>query len=153
MAGGGSLGAYQVGLLKGFIENSNSTDYEYDYISGDSAGALNALAMGMFAKGNETAMVETVLSFWSNIKDDSTIFSINPFPKSLWAYPSLTSNEPLRKYVTNMVEQYGPLKRNLDIGSTDFDTGQHVILNETNTLENLVECVICSSAIPGFFPY
>lgn len=70
LQGGGSLGAYQVGLLKAFLSHNNPANYEYDYISGISAGALNTLGMAMFAKGDEVAAVEAIDALWSSLKSN-----------------------------------------------------------------------------------
>jgi predicted acylesterase/phospholipase RssA len=78
--------------------------WEWDYISGNSAGALNAMGIGLFEKGQEVAMAKALTEMWENIKGDSTIFTLNPFPESLFDYSSIASNKPLRDYVTSVIK-------------------------------------------------
>ena len=53
LQGGGSLGAYQAGLLKGFLHNADPADFEWNIITGVSAGALNAVGCGLWERGHE----------------------------------------------------------------------------------------------------
>jgi hypothetical protein len=113
--------------------------WEWDYISGNSAGALNALGVGLFEKGDETAMASALNEIWMNIKGDSTIFTLNLFPASLFYDSSIASNKPLRDYVTSFIEKYGGIKRHVEFGTSDLDTGDHVILTGSNVTEIAVE--------------
>ena len=45
--GGGSKGAYEVGVLNGILKKLHPDDYAYDVVTGVSVGAVNA---GIFAK-------------------------------------------------------------------------------------------------------
>ena len=66
--GGGAHGAYEAGVLWGLIkEAKNKKDFEYDVITGVSAGSINALASSTFPKGDEEAMVEYLSTTWQNL--------------------------------------------------------------------------------------
>jgi predicted acylesterase/phospholipase RssA len=52
MSGGGAKGAFEAGVLYGMYhghENVGST-FDYDVITGVSAGAINALGLGVYKK-------------------------------------------------------------------------------------------------------
>lgn len=52
MSGGGSKGAYEVGVLWGLVKNDpNPEKYKWDVITGVSAGALNTAIVTGFAPG------------------------------------------------------------------------------------------------------
>ena len=45
LSGGGSNGAWEVGVIYGFVNSSNPADFEWDVISGVSAGSINTAAL------------------------------------------------------------------------------------------------------------
>ena len=47
MSGGGSNGAWEAGVIYGFANYGNASDFEWDVISGVSAGSINALAIAV----------------------------------------------------------------------------------------------------------
>jgi len=52
MSGGGSKGAYEAGVLYGLITtDTDKAKYEYDVVTGVSAGAINTGAVSVFGKG------------------------------------------------------------------------------------------------------
>jgi predicted acylesterase/phospholipase RssA len=51
LRGGGVHGAYEAGVLKGFVESLDPIDINYDYISGVSVGAINGAFYSMFPVG------------------------------------------------------------------------------------------------------
>ena len=59
MSGGGSFGAYEAGVLWGLVKNAeDSIDFEYDVVSGVSAGSINSLMVSLWPIGEEMQMVE-----------------------------------------------------------------------------------------------
>ena len=45
LSGGGNNGAWEAGVLWGFMNYGNPADFEYDVVTGVSAGSINALAI------------------------------------------------------------------------------------------------------------
>jgi len=43
LSGGGSNGAWEMGVLWGFLHNGNPEDFKYDVVTGISAGSINAI--------------------------------------------------------------------------------------------------------------
>lgn len=55
LEGGGDKGAYQVGALRGLVDNLPPKEVEYDVVTGVSIGAINAVGFSFFKKGDEDA--------------------------------------------------------------------------------------------------
>ena len=53
LSGGGSNGAWEVGVLWGFVHYGNPADFEWDYMTGISAGAINTAGFVGWAPGEE----------------------------------------------------------------------------------------------------
>ena len=70
MSGGGSNGAWEAGVIWGLTHYSNPADFSYDVLSGISAGAMNAVAMAGFAKGQEAVMSEWLSDVWAEMKTE-----------------------------------------------------------------------------------
>jgi len=64
--------------------------------------------------------------------------------------PGIYDTSPGVQYLKQLL---GPPSRMVSIGATNADTGEFVTFNENLTLDDFVEAVICSSALPGIFPY
>jgi predicted acylesterase/phospholipase RssA len=64
MAGGGSKGAYEAGVVWGLMHYGNPEDYRYDVVTGVSAGAINGAAMSVWPIGQEVAMSEYISDTW-----------------------------------------------------------------------------------------
>ena len=45
MSGGANNGAWEAGVLWGFVNYGNAEDFEYDVVTGVSVGSINALYM------------------------------------------------------------------------------------------------------------
>ena len=63
---GDEAAAYQAGALKGIVSSLNLTsdDWSYDAVSGISGGALNAVLLSSFEKGQEAAAADKMEQFW-----------------------------------------------------------------------------------------
>ena len=51
LSGGGNNGAWEAGVLWGFMNYGDVADFEYDVITGVSAGSINAMAMSGWEAG------------------------------------------------------------------------------------------------------
>jgi predicted acylesterase/phospholipase RssA len=60
LSGGGSNGAWEIGVLWGLTHYGNPSDFEYDWITGVSAGAINTSAFTGFAPGQELEATEFI---------------------------------------------------------------------------------------------
>jgi predicted acylesterase/phospholipase RssA len=58
--------AYQAGVMKGITSSDKLTpeDYSYDAVSGVAGGAVNAVLLAEFGKGQEAAAADRMEQFW-----------------------------------------------------------------------------------------
>lgn len=64
LRGGGTNGAFEIGVLKKMIEYLDPIDYAYDVFQGVSIGGINAAFMASFEKGQEKEAVEQLETLW-----------------------------------------------------------------------------------------
>ena len=67
LSGGGANGAWEIGVMWGLINYGTASDFQYDVISGISAGSINALALAGWEKGRETEAVQWASDLWKNL--------------------------------------------------------------------------------------
>jgi predicted acylesterase/phospholipase RssA len=65
--------SYQAGVLKGITTNPklSAADWAYDSVSGVSGGALNAVLLSSFAKGQEQQAADRMEKFWKDATHSS----------------------------------------------------------------------------------
>jgi NTE family protein len=132
LSGGGTRGAFHIGLIKYLQE----TGIRPDILAGCSAGALVG---ALYAAGNEADSIYTFME-----------------KTSLFSHPSFTINHPgffdsprymndLRPYFRK--DDFDSLDFELRIYSTDLVRGE-LVEHRSGTL---VDCIMASCAIPGIF--
>lgn len=103
MSGGANNGAWEAGVVWGLLHYGNPTDFEYDVITGVSAGALNTGMFATFAKGDELDMSEKISDVWASVQKNSEIFdtwdgswppTAEYFAKALFNEPSMLNSAP-----------------------------------------------------------
>lgn len=67
LSGGGSNGAWESGVLWGFLHYGDPKDYRYDVVSGVSIGSINAAGLAVFDKGDEYNAVDFIYQTWNRI--------------------------------------------------------------------------------------
>ena len=150
LEGGGDKGAYQVGAIQALVENLPPVEVAYNFITGVSAGALNACMMSQFAQGNETAAAAKLRDSWLNAPV-STLLQQWPggYIQGLFEN-SLFDGGNMLTWVESLVTQ-APL-RNVTVGSTNEDLGIFQDFNETIGYDDFVVSCLASSAFPVFLP-
>jgi len=145
LAGGGSLGAVEVGMLRALVEAGVGPDL----VVGSSVGALNGV---YFAGAPDAAGVARLEDVWRRIRR-SDVFPVGA-SRSVRALlgraQSLVSPEPLRR----LLEAHLPLASleasavPVHVVATDFTTGEEVLLSRGSAARAL----LASAAIPAVFP-
>lgn len=142
LAGGGSLGAVEVGMLAALED----ADVRPDLVVGTSVGAVNAAWLG------SGAAVDRLVEVWNSLSRND-IFPIRPV-RGLLGFVGL------RDHLVPNTRLRRLLKRNLSyerledaaipvhVGATDVLTGAEVLLSTGDA----VESVLASTAVPGVFP-
>lgn len=142
-AGGGSLGAVQVGMLHALIEAGEQPDF----LVGSSVGALNA---AWFAGAPDLAGVERLAGVWSGLH------RADVFPLSLRGLVGI-----LRR--TGSIVDPGPLRRLLETHLAfarieDAHLPLHVMATDQQGIGvrlssgPALEAILASAAVPGIFP-
>jgi predicted acylesterase/phospholipase RssA len=68
MSGGGSKGAFEAGALYGLYHAKDAgQDFDYDVITGVSAGSINTGAMSVFPKEDTEHMLQVISDTWSHL--------------------------------------------------------------------------------------
>ena len=144
-AGGGSLGAIQVGMLKALAEG----DVRADFLVGSSVGAINA---AYFAVDPTIRGAEQLELIWRSLRRDD-IFHLSWWGglKGLLGKRSyLFDGETFHRFLASNLpyRQFEETKLPLHIVTSDFISGEEVILSQGAVLPALQ----ASAAIPGVFP-
>lgn len=143
LAGGGSLGAVQVGMLRALVESG----FRPSFVIGSSVGAVNA---AYFAGSPNIAGVEQLSEIWCNLRrSDIFPFSVAALTGILRRTNAIVDPSRLRQLIKThlsyeLIEQAG---LPLHIMATDHQ-GVSVRLSQGAVLD----AIMASSAVPGLFP-
>lgn len=144
LAGGGSLGAVEAGMLRALVERGEKADF----IVGASAGAING---AYFAADPSAAGVGKLEAIWRGLRREHIFpFSLSNLFGFLWRRDYLVEPHGLRR----LLEGHLPYKRleqaalPIHVVATDLITGDEVVLSSGS----VVDAVLASAAIPGVFP-
>jgi NTE family protein len=146
LGGGGTMGAYEVGMLAGLIEQG----IEPDLVVGNSIGALNGAAI---AADPTLATVEALRSLWLNL-DEERIFGGSPFaPAANILKPGAThlhSNRPLRALIERLlpVRRFEELKVPFQCVAASIERASEHWFSQGP----LVDAILASAALPGVLP-
>ena len=145
LAGGGSLGAVQVGMLQALVE----TGIAFDLVVGASVGAING---AYFAARPNTKGVDELADFWRGLRQSDVFpFSILDTLKGILNRRGhLLSASALQRLVRRSlpVELIEDTQLPLHIVTTNLLTGAEELLSSGNAEQAL----LASAAIPLVFP-
>jgi NTE family protein len=154
LSGGGSHGAYQIGVLKALAEKNK---VGWDVISGVSVGSINALYLGMSNNSGAKEAVQQLENLWGlEISGNSSVYKpwyFFPFNyvASLWK-GSLYNTKPLEKLLDKNFVSEKLLSSDVDtyVGAVSLNTGvfRHERLKES---ADPVRWVLASSTMPILF--
>lgn len=158
LSGGGSNGAWEAGVLWGLLHNGNPADFEWDYLSGISAGSINTAGLVGWAIGDEFNATQW-LSDISNNMVNSDIWVEYPegLAKSVFGRPSLLDSSPALDYLKGILadEHFSEgYKRSFTIATENIETGEYTLFNRDNIAfgDELAAAALSSSSIPMVFP-
>lgn len=144
LAGGGSLGAVQVGMLAELVANG----LRPDFIVGVSAGALN----GAFLAYQPTpAMIERMCALWGRVRTRDVLpLSFGSLLGLFGGRGYVATARGLRSLLERELpfRQFGATQVPLFIVAADQQTGDEVLLTEGD----VIDAVLASTAIPGVYP-
>jgi len=144
LAGGGSLGAVQVGMLAELVANG----LRPDLIVGVSAGALN----GAFLAYDPTAtMIQRMCALWASVRTRDVLgFSLGTLLGILGFRGYLADSRGVRRLLERELpyRQIEATRVPLHVVAAEQRTGQEVVLSAGD----VIEAVLASTAIPGVYP-
>lgn len=146
LAGGGSLGAIQVGMLQALV----AYGVQPDVVIGSSVGAVNA---ARFAQEPKRSGADALATIWSNIRQ-SDVFRVAPIASLMrlagYGHDGILDPSGLRR----LLERHLALKNLEDasvqcaVVASDLFTGEMVLLDRGPA----IQAILASAAIPGIFP-
>lgn len=144
-AGGGSLGAVEVGMLRELVR----AEVRPDFVVGASAGAINA---AFFAGAPHADGVAALQALWCNIRRrDVMPFAFTSLFRVLTgSQEHLVNNGALRRLLQRSLGYHAieDALLPLHVVASERLTGAEIVLSRGP----VVEAVLASSAIPGVFP-
>ena len=144
-AGGGSLGAVEVGMLEALVEQG----IRPDFVVGSSVGAINAAA---YAGLPDASGVQRLAAIWRGLRS-SDVFPLAPL-KGLLGFvgwrKSLLDPASLRALLARELpyERLEEARVPCRVVATDVLGGGEVVLSSGS----VVDALLASAAIPGVFP-
>jgi len=151
MGGGGDKGAYQVGVLQGLTQLLPGEEVAYDFITGVSAGALNACIMSQFPQGNETEATAFLAQTWLSTSVSSILKQWpGSYVQGVLFENSLLDGSGMYPWILSLVP-HAP-SRNIIVGATNEDLGIFQDFNQSIGYPNFAEACLASSAYPVFLP-
>jgi NTE family protein len=150
LSGGGSKGAWQLGVLKKLMGEQGN---DYEILTGVSVGALNAAGLAQTKLGNPELAVEWLINFWlEKVTSTKAIHkSWKPFGKLMAPWkPSIFDSRPLHKLFKDNFDQQLVIDsgRKIAVGTVSMDTGEVRYARETD--DNFADWVLASSSYPVF---
>jgi len=124
---GDESAAYQAGALKGFTTSSHMKpeDYAYDSVSGISGGAINAVLLANYTKGEEGAAADSMERFWTAATKTSLYKNwFGGITRGLFFEGGLYNSAPMEDFLKAQMADVS-MKRKLDIGIVDVKDGSY----------------------------
>ena len=154
MSGGGSNGAWEVGVLWGLVNYGDPSDYTYDVVTGVSIGSINAFWAAGWPIGQEKEMIDAGSDLWNNMTNSDVWKSWPESPlKTLQTRQGLLDNTPAYEFIKNMASGFDKFYRRITVSALNFDSGMVEFFDQDNTsFEEFYKAAFSSTAIPGLFP-
>lgn len=167
LQGGGALGAYQYGAIKGFYEKE--PDFAPSLITGVSIGSINGAVM----LGGKLGPVKSLEKLWNTIKmptvpfipqewqtkaskfGNPNMYFINPMLMlSPLTADSVYDVAPFHKLLSNLIDldQLNSHKTTLIIEAVNVETGQMENFSNRDPEGLSIDKIIASMSIPPNFP-
>lgn len=153
LSGGGSKGAWQIGVLK-YFQQQNLYVEGFDIICGTSVGAINAAGLSQFQKGFFHEGISYCEDIWMReVVKTSSIWHWR-FPRYIAGFwnKSLGDTKGLRKILEKNIDPRSIRDSGikLRIPAVNLVDGNLTYFNEE--FPNIVEAIMASAAFPIFFP-
>ena len=132
---------------------SDKAKFEYDVVTGVSAGSINLGGVAVFPKGQEEEMVHVLSDNWQKLTTDQMYVQWKPFGMltGLNKKTGLLNTAPMQKFLEDFFDDYGgKILRKIGIAAVDANSGMFTVFNETDP--EPIKAIMSSAAIPFIFP-
>jgi NTE family protein len=146
LAGGGSKGAFEVGVLQRLMGDQQN---DYELLCGTSVGAINAAYLAQTPLGQPQQAIATLRAEWDKVTTDKVRRRWFPFGRvEAFFKTSVYDSEPLHQWIRSGLHPSAVRSsgRRLRIVAVSFGTGESFVADEQTP--DLPEWVIASSAFP-----
>lgn len=151
LSGGGSRGAWQVGVLSVLAKHLAGG---FDYISGTSVGAINAVGLAQHPPDEFPQAAERLKELWfDRVTGDSAIYRYR-FPKYIAGLcrTSLGIAKPLEKLLREELDVEAVRASGIQLHFPAVDLVTGTLTEYDETYPDLVQAVMSSSGFPFVFP-
>lgn len=124
MRGGGTKGAYEVGVFKAMVERLNSREVMYDFCEGVSIGAMNCAFIASTPKGHEAEAIKLMERLWLSYpaKEMWGNWPIFGLLASLWK-PSFLETTKFKDMMNKFIDANPEFYRAISFQAVDLNTG------------------------------
>uniref|UniRef100_A0A7S3D0N3 PNPLA domain-containing protein n=1 Tax=Palpitomonas bilix TaxID=652834 RepID=A0A7S3D0N3_9EUKA len=160
ISGGGALGAYEAGALKGLYELHNEKP-NWSKVAGISAGAIAATYLAQFNIGDEKAAIDGIIDVWETLTTDQVYQTFKrPFPTSTFGidylngllfHSGIFDTSPLDATIRAHFDEdkFRQSDRDWTVAATNVHEGYLEFFNKST--EDPATATRASSSIPGIF--
>ena len=119
LSGGGTNGAWEAGVIWQLMHAGSPDDYDWDVVTGVSAGAINAALLGVFESTDGVAASEWLVDQWLSL-DNGSVYRpwVNIADK-----PSIFDNSYGAETFKGFLAPYGEFKRLVSVSAADINEG------------------------------
>jgi len=146
LAGGGSKGAFEVGVLQRLMGDQQN---DYELLCGTSVGAINAAYLAQTPLGQPAEAIARLRAQWDTVTTDKVHKRWFPFGRAeAFVKPSVYDSSPVQQWIRSGLDPAAVRTsgRRLRIVAVSYGTGEAFVANEQTP--DLPEWVIASSAFP-----
>jgi NTE family protein len=156
LSGGGSKGAYTVGVVKALLEAGHS----WERVAGVSVGALVSTWLAMAKPEDQAEAYQGLLDIWYGIKGNKTIYKpwapwVLTYVWSLWK-GGIYNMKPLRNILAKGVDlqKLAASGVKFSVGVVSLNTGKYksVVLSDSLVNPQAVDWIWASTIFPVLFP-
>jgi predicted patatin/cPLA2 family phospholipase len=152
-AGGCDKGPYEAGVLLGLVKNLPLGSAEYDVVTGISVGAINALVLSRFPKGQELEAANYLVNFWKDFKYYQFYSDWwGGLVEGLFIKSGLYNSAPMNATLYEKLLVNERFERMLVVGTTNLVDGMFYTFNSTLSLDKVLTGVLASASMSGVFP-
>lgn len=154
MSGGGSKGAFEIGALYGMYNAKTAgEDFDYDVVTGVSAGAINAGALSVFPKNDMKNTLDLISDTWEHLTTANLYKQWGPLREAdgVVNHSGIYNTQPLYDFIKKFFADHGnTFHRKLTVSAANINNGNYEIFDEKSS--DVPKAIVSSASIPFIFP-